>query len=205
MKQSNHRNASPRACARPRPSALSVVVAAVLVAACAFLPMPAWAQLVPANLRAAIFLRALGYERSFASQSGSAKLVVVKGASGEASEDGAAMARAFQEILRASHLSRPVSITQVTHRDVASTAAALEAQHPDVIYLPRGTYDVSERLGAQRGLIVLCASAQAMERACSVSVEVSGSSPRLVVNLGHANRAGLRFDARLLGLSRVIR
>ena len=74
-----------------------------------------------------------------------------------------------------------------------------------MLYLPRGLYEVAERLGAQRGLIVLCAAAQGMERGCSVSVEVSGSSPRLVVNLAQAERAGLRFDARLLGLSRVIR
>jgi hypothetical protein len=199
MKPSNHRTAPLRL------RALGAAAAAVVAIACALAPAAAWAQLVPTNLRAAIFLRALGYERTFASANDAAKLVVVKGGSGEASEDGAAMARAFQEILRASHLPRPMTITQVTHRDAASTAQAIEAAHPDVVYLPRGTYEVSERLGAQRGVIVLCASAQGMERACSVSVEVSGSSPRLVVNLGHAERAGLRFDARLLGLSRVIR
>ncbi len=199
MKQFSHRNV-PR-----RRGALSAAAAALIVAVCLVLPEAAWAQLVPTNLRAAIFLRALGYERTFASESSTAKLVVVKGASGEAEGDGAAMARAFQEILRASHLSRPVSIEQVVHRDVPSTVQALEAKNPDAIYLPRGTYDVAERLGARHGLIVLCAAAQGMERACTVSVEVSGSSPRIVVNLAHANRAGLRFDARLLGLSRVIR
>jgi hypothetical protein len=184
---------------------LAIVASAMIVLLSVGLPKAVWAQLVPANLRAAIFLRALGYERGFASGSGTAKLIVVKGASGEAARDGSDMARAFQEILRASHLPRPVTITQITHRDVATTAQALEEAHPSVVYLPRGTYDVAERLGAARGVIVLCASAQGMERGCSVSVEVSGSSPRLVVNLAQANRAGLRFDARLLGLSRVIR
>jgi hypothetical protein len=171
----------------------------------ATVPAPAWAQLVPANLRAAIFVRALGYERSFVGASSSAELVVVKGSSGEAARDGAAMARAFREILRAGGTRRTVNVREVTHRDLAATVEAVEGHDPTVVYLPRGMYEVGERLSGTRNLIVLCAAAQGMERACSLSVEVSGSSPRLVVNLAQANRAGLRFDARLLGLSRVIR
>ncbi len=187
------------------PFLLACVAALLAASTLLSVPTTVWAQLVPANLRAAIFVRALGYERTFAGSRTPAKLVVLRGASGEASSDGAAMTRAFQEILRAGGTPRPVSVTEVPMRDVPATVTAIEALSPAVVYLPRGTYEVGERLAGTNGLVVLCGAAQGMERACSLSVEVSGSSPRLVVNLAQANRAGLRFDARLLGLSRVIR
>ncbi|MBC7173533.1 MAG: DUF4154 domain-containing protein [Polyangiaceae bacterium] len=189
-----------------RPATLSALLAALVFTGALFGgPISVLAQLVPANLRAAIFVRALGYERSFASGTTPAKIVVVKGASGEAAQDGAAMARAFEEILRAGGTRRQVTVTAITMRELAATVQDVEAQNPAAIYLPRGLYEVAERLGSARGVVVFCAAARDMERACTLSVEVAGSSPRLVVNLAQANRAGLRFDARLLGLSRVIR
>ena len=95
MKQHHHRSAG---C---RPGALAVAASALIILFSVGLPKGAWAQLVPANLRAAIFLRALGYERGFASGSGAAKLVVVKGASGEAARDGAEMAPSTRSSARA--------------------------------------------------------------------------------------------------------
>ncbi len=175
------------------------------VLAFAAMPAPVWAQLVPANLRAAIFIRALGYERTFTSARTPAKLIVVKGASGEAAQDGSGMTRAFRELVRAGGISRPVTVSELTMRDVDGTARQLQAAAPTVVYLPQGAYEIGERLASSRGLVVLCASARSMDRGCTLSVELSGRSPRLVVNLARANRAGLRFDARLLGLSRVIR
>ncbi len=193
MRRSTSSPADPRARALARAAWLALLFAASGVAA----------QAVPIELRAAILLRALQYERGFGQGQGTAVVAVVAGASGASADDGRHMAEAFAQVSRASG-GRAVRVARVTHASAAQTAEALASMQPSVVYLARGV-ELGRELRAIEGTIVLCAEPSQIGSACTVTVEVSGRTSRLVVDLPDAERFGLRFDARLLQLARVIR
>ena len=163
------------------------------------------AESVPVELRAAILLRALQYERGFGQGDGSAVLAVVASASGGSAEDGRQMAEAFADVSRADRRGRAVRVARVTHTSASATASALSELRPAIVYLASGVQIGRELRSLPSGTVVLCAEPEQIGSACTVTVEVSERTSRLVVDLPDAERFGLRFDARLLQLARVIR
>jgi hypothetical protein len=187
--------------ANPWPRALAPAAALTLL----FFASVAAAESVPVELRAAILLRALQYERGFGQGDGQAVVAVVASASGGSAEDGRHMADAFASVSRADSRGRPVRVQRVTHASASATASRLAELRPAVVYLARGVELGSELRSLPSGTIVLCAEPEQIGSACTVTVEVSGRTSRLVIDLPDAERFGLRFDARLLQLARVIR
>ena len=169
------------------------------------LPAVALAQTVPSELRAAILLRALRYERSFASSRDAARVVVVSTSSSGSRSDASAMADAFRKLGRAQAAGRSLDVREVTISSASEGLSEVRGLSPKVVYVAPGANAISPGLARLRGTIVLCASGDDVKDGCMMSVEVAGESSRLVIDLPQATRAGLRFDARMLRLARVIR
>jgi hypothetical protein len=157
-------------------------------------------QAIPSNLRAAILLRALGYEKTFASASDAASLLVLSGPGG--ARDGGEMTAALRQLAQAGAVSRKLAIEEL--RDAASLAE-VQKRAPAVLYVAEGNEDALTVAAAVPRAIVLCGNPSAVGKGCMLSVEVFGSSSRLVVDTTAASKKGLTFDARMLRVARVIR
>jgi hypothetical protein len=182
-----------RASARAR-SAGWLLLVLVLV------PGLALAQAIPSNLRAAILLRALEYEKVFASNKDAALLLVLTGPGG--ARDGSEMAVALKQLAQAGAGSRKVVVDEVKGE---STSADLMKRAPAVLYVAEGNEAVLASLEAIPRAIVLCGNPNAVGKGCMMSVEPFGTSSRLVVDTAAAGKKGLTFDARMLRVARVIR
>ena len=157
---------------------------------------------VPVDLRAAIFLRALAYERGLGSGSGNVEVGIV--ADPADAPDARAMASSLGDLRQAVRVGRrPVHVTRYGFQ--AQTAAELRSNRVDVVYLASGLGRDAARAVEARGRVVLCADKGLVGSGCMLSVEVHQQRPRLIVDLPRVERAGLRFDARLLRLARVVR
>lgn len=183
---------------RPAAGLLRWLVFAALVLP-VFAPV-ATGQAIPSNLRAAILLRALGYEKTFASASDAASLLVLSGPGG--ARDGGEMTAALRQLAQAGAVSRKLAIEEL--RDAASLAE-VQKRAPAVLYVAEGNEDALTVAAAVPRAIVLCGNPSAVGKGCMLSVEVFGSSSRLVVDTTAASKKGLTFDARMLRVARVIR
>jgi hypothetical protein len=160
----------------------------------------AFAQAIPSNLRAAILLRALEYEKVFASNKDPAMLLVLSGSGG--AHDGAEMTAALRQLAQAGAGSRKVVVDEVKGE---STTADLMKRAPAVLYVAEGNEAALGALDAIPRAIVLCGNPSAVGKGCMLSVEPFGTSSRLVVDTAAATKKGLTFDARMLRVARVIR
>jgi hypothetical protein len=160
----------------------------------------AFAQAIPGNLRAAILLRALEYEKVFASSKEPALLLVLTGSGG--SRDGSEMTAALKQLAQAGAGSRKVVIDEIKGD---SNSADLMKRAPAVLYVADGNEAVLGTLDAIPKAIVLCGNPSAVGKGCMLSVEPFGTSSRLVVDTTAAGKKGLTFDARMLRVARVIR
>ncbi|MEM9075203.1 MAG: hypothetical protein AAGE52_42285, partial [Myxococcota bacterium] len=92
-------------------------------------PLRAAAQTVPPDLRAAVIVRALGYERVLRGGTGPVRLLVVTDVSGR--RDAEAMTRAFREFAARTNLGgRRLRVDRV---EVGDTAEVLR-RDPHVVY-----------------------------------------------------------------------
>ena len=172
-------------------------------------PSRAEAQDLSPEIRAAILLRAVAYERGFAGQDGPVTVLVVGGDSGATAADARAITAALTGLSRRVRVAgRPIRVQSVVHRSTANTLAIVRADQADVIYVAPGLSGVVRELGGplgSAGQMLICADPSEVGRGCLMSVEPNGGSARIVIHLRLALAAGFRFDARLLQLARVIR
>lgn len=166
--------------------------------------------LVPTPLRAAIIVKAAGYERGFAGRSGKAVLAVVIGTTKEASEDGKAMAASLRKTLEKTNIAnRPTSVVEVERdADPVKTADKIRAADAEIVYLSAGLEGIAKDIPTQdegRQIIVVCSHGSQVEQGCALGVELDGPNPRLVLNLKRSSEVGLRFQPDLLRLARVLR
>ncbi|MFW5925107.1 MAG: YfiR family protein [Myxococcota bacterium] len=170
------------------------------------LPAIASAQELPPNLRAAILLRAVAYERHFGASSGDASLAVVDPGSGSGADHAAEMAQAFATLADKMRVAdRRLHVLRVTGRSASKTARKLQRRNVELLYLAAPDDPVQRELAehfAERQTLVLC---RKMAPGCMVSAEADGSRPRLVVDVGHTRASNLSFDSRVLRLARVVR
>jgi hypothetical protein len=170
--------------------ALLVWLSALL---CSHVDTPARAQEpLTAPLRAAIVLRAVRYERNFASSSEAADVVVVhpSGNLGRAQS----MRRAFDALGERGVAGRPLNVQLAVEGVLLSSQARL-------IHLAQGV--AANSVPGIQGTIVSCDD-PSLPAPCMLSVELHGSSRRMVLHLARARAMGLRFDARLLAMARVV-
>jgi hypothetical protein len=163
-------------------------------------PLFVSADTIPVNLRAAILLRALSYEKVFASSTSSAVIVVLGGTQG--ARDAAEMAAALQKLGNAGASSRKLVV-----EEIRGDAAAADLTHlgAAAVYVADGNEAALPVATSLPGAIVLCGNPSGVGKGCMLSVEPSGRSSRLVVDLGAASKKGFTFDARMLRVARVIR
>jgi ABC-type branched-subunit amino acid transport system substrate-binding protein len=182
-----------------------------LAAACVFAlsSVALAATTVPPALRAAIILRAAGYERGFADRSGEAVIAVVHSKSGPSADDGNAMAEVFTKLLKETKVAgRKGRIVHVVHESVANTVEQLKSQRAEVVYFANGLEGTMASVPAREGgvsRILVCATGAGTAAGCTLGVELDGDRPRIVLNMKEANAAGLRFDPGLLRLARIVR
>jgi hypothetical protein len=158
------------------------------------------AQEIPIPLRAAILLRALGYEKGFASNSAPAQLVILGGRDGTA--EAGKFAQALSQLASSSGTGRKVVMSKLEREP---TVEELRARPPTVIYVTSANDAALATLKSLPVSVVLCGNPAHVGKGCILSVETFGQSSRLVIDLAEAQRKGLRFDARMLRLARVIR
>jgi hypothetical protein len=175
-------------------------VSAWLIVVCVLASsLSARAQEIPVPLRAAILLRALRYEKGFASGTSPAQLFVLGGRDGA---EAAKVADALSQLAAADASGRKVVVSKL---DRDPTLDELRAKAPAVIYVPSGAEATLSLVKSLASSIVLCGNPVHVGKGCMLSVEPFGQSSRLVIDLAEAERKGLRFDARMLRLARVIR
>ena len=155
------------------------------------------AQEVPIPLRAAVLLRALAYEKGFANDATPAKIVVA--GTGKATAEIAGVTAALTQLAKGGN--REIAVVKHEREAVDDTLRSLGA---DVIYVATGSNAVLAAARRSDSLVV-CGDPHDVGKGCVLSVESAGKSSRLVIDLTEADRKGLRFDARILRLSRVIR
>jgi hypothetical protein len=160
------------------------------------------------EFRAAILLRAMAYERRFASTKGDVQLVVVGGAEGASAADAVAMEKAFGAL--ASKLliaGRKLFVKRITHNNPAETLKKLELLQANIVYAATGLRESFAQWGlslGREGRILTCTEASGVGKGCLMAVEKSGERARIVLHLGLATESGFKFDPRLLRLSRVV-
>lgn len=164
------------------------------------------AQDIPAPLRAALVLRAVGYERTINTGRGSLRLVVV-GAAG--SSDAADMQSAFEGLApRMQVAGRTVVVSRIEHQSVAETLAEIRRTGATIVYVASDVEGVvgsmANVLGSERRLLV-CGRPRLVGSGCILSIEPAGGRSRLVIDLARASAQGFEFDSRLVRLSRVVR
>jgi hypothetical protein len=165
--------------------------------------------LVPGALRSAIIVRSAGYERNFNERSGDAVFAVVVGKSGSAADDGRAMADTFTKLLRETRVgTRKGRVVTITHESGSRTNEELANSRAEIVYLASGLENLAAGIPAEvSGVkrILVCANGADVGVGCTLGVELDGEKSRIVLNLKQANAAGLRFDAGLLRLARIVR
>ena len=167
------------------------------------------AQVPAAELRAAIFMRAVAYERGVAAETGPLNVLVVRGASGDSARDGQQVEAALRGLASRQRVGgREIVVEGQPFSSAANVLAAAERSDASVIYLARGLTEHVGAIAAAAGRarrILLCGDPEGVGRGCVLSVEANGDRARIVIHLRLATAIGLRFDARLLQLSRVVR
>lgn len=163
----------------------------------------AHAQGVPPELRAAVLVRALGYERGLRGGAGPVRLLVVSDAAGRRDAD--LMTAAFRAFAARTTLGgRRLEVARV---EVGDTAEVLR-RDPQVVYVANGTREATARRIAAAlpsGRITICGEAALLGHGCVLGVERASNRPRLIIHLTEAREAGLDWDSRLMRLARVLR
>jgi hypothetical protein len=174
-------------------------------------PVPqsiARAEPVSVGFRAAILVRALGYERRAATESGDFMLVVVGSTQGPGLVDGRTMFETFSGLSHRLHIgNRAINVVSIIHRDLGATRAQLERLKPQGVYFASGLERVAA--GAAEvltplGTVTMCADGAELAEGCVLGVQATDEGSVLVVHLGRGRRAGLSFDPRMLRLARVL-
>jgi hypothetical protein len=167
-----------------------------------------YAANVPHTLRAAILVRSAGYERGFADRSGEAVILVVQLKSEASASDGDGMTKILSQLLKQAKIGgRRGRVVQITHESSAKTLEQIRSQRAEIVYFAAGLEQEIQNVPVRDTVprILVCANGADVSRGCTLGVELDGDRPRLVLNLTQANAAGLRFDAGLLRLARIVR
>jgi YfiR/HmsC-like len=163
---------------------------------------------VPYELRSAILIRAISYEKTLASRTGRAVIAIVGGPSGDSAEDAGEMSAVFERLAgRTMVANRPATVVRVTYDSKTKLQAALSAQHAEVVYVAPGLSSVIPDIPIREGAVVriiICGDGDDIERGCALAVTRADNKPQLLLNVKHANAAGLRFAPQLLRLARII-
>jgi hypothetical protein len=174
-------------------------------------PVPhsiARAEPAPVGFRAAILLRALGYERRAATESGEFMLVVVGSTQGPGLVDGRTMFETFSGLAERLRIgARTIKVVSVIHRELGNTRTQLARLKPSGVYFASGLEDVSEDLEEvlrPLGTVTMCADGSELAEGCVLGVQQTDQGSVLVVHLSRSKRAGLSFDPRMLRLARVL-
>ena len=184
-----------------------LVAGALTLAPLGLASEPAGAQSgLSIDRRVTILLRAAAYERGIRSQEGPFTVGIL------APEDDAETqqaTRAFARLSRVQIAGRDVRVVRLRSASAARLRAAASSASVELLYVPHQFGELAEeaaRSGAIRpGMIVACADPTDVGHGCFLSVDASGEGAGLVVHLGLARAADVRFDSRMLRLARVIR
>ena len=161
------------------------------------------AQTVPVNNRAVIVFRSIAYWRGVPD---SEIKIGVLTSSGD--DDAAEMATAFAALAnRVDVGGRSVRVLRISYSDASSVRDAVREHGVHVVYVPEGL--TREATGVRRALgranrLLVCTDPEAVGDGCHLAVEASGRSARVVISSEAARSSGVRFDARLLQLSRLV-
>ena len=165
--------------------------------------------LVRPPLRAAIMLRAAGYEHHFAGRKGEAVLAIVSSTSGTASKDGEAMNQVLRDMLAQTKVAgRRVRVVTIAHANAEATNSSLQDAKAELVYVAQGLEALLPHVPKQvDGIrrIVFCADGAQVGSGCTLGVELAQEKPRIVIDLEQTNSVGLRFDLRLLKIARIVR
>lgn len=180
-----------------------IVVTALLGAPVA----EAQADLAP-EIRAALMVKILQYDRATVKRTGGAVLVVA-GRAGAPDDTCALMAKALQEAAR--HVpagGAPVRVTSGKAGSPAGLEALLVNESATALYLcPSLEPAVTDLAPVTRKLRVITFSGSEAAARAGVSVAVfpRGARPVVAIHLAHAREEGAEFDADLLRVSEVTR
>ena len=173
----------------------------VLIAAFALVvPLLALAESVPINLQAAIFMRALAYEKGFVADTSPALILVLGG--GKAQKDATEMVAALRAFAGAGGAGRK---TRIEEAPADLSLDELKKRAPQVLYVPQGAEAALANVSTLPKTIVLCGSPEAVGKGCILSVRLVSGSSRILIDLPGAEGKGFKFDARLLRVAEVIR
>ncbi len=167
-----------------------------------------YAANVPHTLRGAIIVRSAGYERGFADRSGEAVILVVQLKSEASASDGDGMTKVLSQLSKQAKVGgRRGRVVQITHESSAKTLEQIRSHRAEIVYFAAGLEQEIQNVPVRDTVprILVCANGADVSRGCTLGVELDGDRPRLVLNLTQANAAGLRFDAGLLRLARIVR
>ena len=158
----------------------------------------------PAKLKALILLRAIAYESGFAGGSGEAVIAIV-GPEGNRGAD--ELHAVFQKISQSATVAdRKLHVVRIIGDKGADISAQIKRSKADVVVLGRGVEAVASAVAAPQGSILVCSDASGVGKGCVLGVGAGdGSGSKLVIDLPRAKAAGLRFNARMLALARVLK
>ena len=165
---------------------------------------------VPAARQVLILTRALAYDGNLKNRAGADLLIAVLGKPGNAASDELAstMGKAFRALGNVKVQGLAVRATQLSYKDAAGLAAAIESQGIDALYVCPGLD--AELMGifeaTRRLKVVTMASRQDyVQRGLSLGVFAIDGKPTIVVNLAASKQEGAAFGSDLLRLAKVIR
>ncbi len=155
----------------------------------------------PANIRAAMVLKAISYTRGAAS--GPIRVALLSGDNDAARSDAVAMATLWKQLGAGG--TAVLDVRMFNSSAGARTKAGLASFAPASLYIPHGADAVVE-LGLIGSLatIVVCGDPVQVHTGCGLAVEIIGRRPRLVLFPSAARARGVTWDAKLLQLARVV-
>jgi hypothetical protein len=165
---------------------------------------------VPVARQVLILTRALAYDGNLKNRAGADLLIAVLGKPGNAASDELAstMGKAFRGLGNVKVQGLAVRATQLSFKDAAGLAAAIESQGIDALYVCPGLdAELTGIFEATRRLkVVTMASRQDyVQRGLSLGVFAIDGKPTIVVNLAASKQEGAAFGSDLLRLAKVIR
>jgi hypothetical protein len=168
------------------------------------------AQGVPSDLKAAILLRALSYDRNLQRRSGAAVRVGIVHQAGQEGPGScrATMSAAFRAATTQRIQDLPITVVELELRSIDQLQAEIDSEGVNLLYICEGLggrADAIADLAASRALLTLCGSEELVREGLAIGVAPKGETAKIVVNVRAARGQGADLDSRLLMMAELVR
>lgn len=160
---------------------------------------------------ALLFLRVLAFDRALKTRAGSELTLVIlyKGGDSASEEMRSGITRSLESIRqKGQSFGIPIRLVNVPYTDAATLDARVGAEKAAAVYVCSGLDDHASAISGvtrRRSILSVTATESAVRSGLAVGLMPKSSRSMVLVNLAAARAEGADLDAKLLGISEVMR